>query len=227
MAKTPLVRASLEYKDPGEGINVKFSFNPTEYTITAASSWKQTPAKGKEGPTSEFTGTLPQTLSMDALFTNDGAKASGGDDVVVSTFNLREMTKPSSASVSKEKPSAPVLLFKWGKNIEFYECHLKSVTIKYTLFDEKGDATRATASIVLERVQAETPKQNPSSGGLSGNRAHVVSEGDSLHSIAFREYDDPALWRGLADLNGIDDPMRLRAGQRLIVPPFEQAAARS
>jgi nucleoid-associated protein YgaU len=83
------------------------------------------------------------------------------------------------------------------------------------------------AQIVLERVQAETPKQNPSSGGLSGNRAHVVSEGDSLHSIAFREYDDPALWRGLADLNGIDDPMRLRAGQRLIVPPFEQAAARS
>ena len=77
-------------------------------------SWKQTPAKGEVGPTSEFTGTLPQTLSMDALFTNDGAKASGGDDVVVSTFNLREMTKPSSASVSKEKPSAPVLLFKWG-----------------------------------------------------------------------------------------------------------------
>jgi nucleoid-associated protein YgaU len=226
VARTPLVRASLEYKDPGEGVNVKFSFNPTEYTITAASSWRQTPAKGKEGPTSEFTGTLPQTLSMDALFTND-ASGSGGDDVVVSTFNLREMTKPSTASVSKEKPSAPVLLFKWGKNIEFYECHLKSVTIKYTLFDEKGDATRATASIVLERVQAETPKQNPTSGGPSGNRAHVVAEGDSLHSIAFREYDDPALWRGLADLNGIDDPMRLRTGQRLIVPPFEQAAARS
>jgi len=224
VAKTPLVRASLEYKDPGEGINVKFSFNPTEYTITAASSWKQTPAKGKEGPTSEFTGTLPQTLSMDALFVNDPAR---GDDVVSATFYLREMTKPSTASVSNEKPSAPVLLFKWGKNIEFYECHLKSVTIKYTLFDEKGDATRATASIVLERVQAETPKQNPSSGGLSGNRAHVVSEGDSLHSIAFREYDDPALWRGLADLNGIDDPMRLRTGQRLIVPPFEQAAALS
>ena len=137
---------------------MKFSFNPTEYTITAASSWKQTPAKGKEGPTSEFTGTLPQTLSMDALFVNDPAR---GDDVVSATFYLREMTKPSTASVSKEKPSAPVLLFKWGKNIEFYECHLKSVTIKYTLFDEKGDATRATASIVLERVQAETPKQNP------------------------------------------------------------------
>ena len=81
MGKTPLVRASLEYKDPGEGINVKFSFNPTEYTITAASSWRQTPAKGKEGPTTEFTGTLPQTLSMDALFSNDSA-ASGGDDVV-------------------------------------------------------------------------------------------------------------------------------------------------
>ena len=80
---------------------------------------------------------------------------------------------------------------------------------------------------MLERVLAETPKQNPTSGGPLGNRAHVVSDGDSLASIAYREYDDAALWRGLADLNGIDDPMALRIGQRLIVPPFEQVAARS
>jgi nucleoid-associated protein YgaU len=204
VGKSALVKAGLIPKDTGEAAGVWFMFNPTEYTITAQSSWKQTPAKGKTGPKSEFTGTLPQTLAMDVL-----------------------LTKPSDPSIAKGKPSPPVLLFQWGDSPQFYDCHLKSVSVKYTMFDAKGNPTRATASIVLERVLAETPKQNPTSGGPVGNRAHVVSDGDSLPSIAYREYDDAALWRGLADLNGIDDPMALRTGQRLIVPPFEQAAARS
>jgi contractile injection system tube protein/LysM domain-containing protein len=225
LADSALVKASLQYKDPGEGVHVKFAFNPTEYTISASQTWKQTPAKGKDGPKSEFTGTLPETLSMDVLFLDHWAGQK--IDVTVETFNLRQMTKPSDASVSKDKPSAPVLLFHWGKQIEFYDCHLKSVSIKYTMFNAEGDPTRALASIVLERVLAETPKQNPTSGGPGGNRAHVVGDGDTLASIAWHEYDNAALWRGLADLNGIDDPMSLRIGQRLIVPPFEQAAARS
>jgi nucleoid-associated protein YgaU len=228
VAKSALVKASLMPKDTGEALGVRFMFNPTEYTITAASSWKQTPAKGKDGPKSEFTGTLPQTLAMDVMFVQEwGGGNKETHDVIADTFYLRELTKPSNDSIAKGKPSPPVLLFQWGDSPQFYDCHLKSVTIRYTMFDSKGNPTRATASVVLERVLAETPKQNPTSGGPVGNRAHVVSEGDSLASIAYREYDNAALWRGLADLNGIDDPMALRTGQRLIVPPFEQVAARS
>jgi hypothetical protein len=226
VAKTPRVRAKLEYKDMAEGSVVRFTFNPTEYTISATSSWKQTPGKGKEGPKSEFVGTLPQTISMDVLL-SDKWKGEDLEDTVTLSYELRQMTKPTEKSIKNGNPSAPVLLFKWGPGVEMYECHLKSVSIKHTEFDERGDPTHAVASIVLERVASDTPKQNPTSGGPPGNRAHVVSAGDTLHSIAYREYDDPALWRGLADLNGIDDPMRLRPGQRLMVPPLQQVAARS
>jgi nucleoid-associated protein YgaU len=225
VADTAIVKASLEYIGDADGGPVDFGFNPTEYTLTASTSWKQTPSKGKGSPKSEYTGNLPETVTIDAFFISDW----GGRhrDVFTELLNLRMMTWPTDESVSKAKPSAPLLMFRWGKRILFSPCHLKSVTIRHTMFDETGEVTRATASITLEEVLEDVPGQNPTSGGLAGSRAHVVASGDSLASIAFREYDNAALWRGLADLNGIDDPMRLRTGQRLIVPPYEQVAARS
>jgi nucleoid-associated protein YgaU len=42
--------------------------------------------------------------------------------------------------------------------------------------------------------------------------------GDSLASVAYAEYGDPAEWRRLADYNGIDDPLRVRAGTVLLLP---------
>lgn len=218
------VKASLDYQG-GDPEGIKFLLNPSDYTIATGTSWKQTPAKGKKAPKSEFTGTLPRTLSMTIQFIDqwDGVKV----DVWNTCEHLQMMAMPTDASVSKGKPTAPVLFFNWAADVMYFACHLKTAQIHYTAFDENGEPTRATAAIVLEEVLDEPGRQNPTSGGPSGNRAHVVAEGDTLHSIAWREYDDASLWRGLADLNGIDNPMRLRTGQRLIVPPFEQAAARS
>jgi nucleoid-associated protein YgaU len=51
---------------------------------------------------------------------------------------------------------------------------------------------------------------------------HTVVAGDSLPSIAWREYGDPTLWRPIAERNGIDDPMRLPAGTALLIPAAEE-----
>jgi nucleoid-associated protein YgaU len=221
----PNVRASLSYKDSTLGPDIDFTFNPSEYTITVATSWKQTPAKGKKAPKSEFTGTLPRTLAFDALLVDNWTGRETDTDGTIR--RLMKMGQPTPQSVAKSKPSAPVLMFSFGDHGIWFDCHLKQMTIKAQLFNEWGDCTRATVSIMLEEVSDEPARQNPTSGGPTGNRAHLVSDGDSLASIAFREYDDAALWRGLADLNGIDDPMGLRIGQRLIIPAFAQVAARS
>jgi nucleoid-associated protein YgaU len=55
----------------------------------------------------------------------------------------------------------------------------------------------------------------------------VVTDGESLHSIAQREYDDARLWRGLAAFNAIEDPMRPLSGTALHIPPRETAAGLS
>ena len=57
------------------------------------------------------------------------------------------------------------------------------------------------------------------------HRVHQVVQGDSLPAIAYREYGQPAMWRTVADLNRVDDPMRLRPGDRLLLPPLEELVA--
>ena len=50
--------------------------------------------------------------------------------------------------------------------------------------------------------------------GVRGPSRHTVTAGDSLASLAYREYGDPALWRALARYNGIDDPIRVARAMR-------------
>jgi nucleoid-associated protein YgaU len=45
-----------------------------------------------------------------------------------------------------------------------------------------------------------------------------VKLGDTLSSIAGEEYNDPAMWRPIAEANGIDDPRSLTPGTVLAVP---------
>ena len=65
-------------------------------------------------------------------------------------------------------------------------------------------------------------RQNPTSGGLAVRRAHQLVDGDTLASVAYAEYGDPAMWRPLAAFNGIDDPLRLRPGTRLLLPTLDE-----
>ncbi|MEE9212733.1 MAG: LysM domain-containing protein [Phycisphaeraceae bacterium] len=47
---------------------------------------------------------------------------------------------------------------------------------------------------------------------------YVVQKGDTLWSIARRNYGDGQRWKEIAEANGIANPSRLRAGQTLVLP---------
>jgi nucleoid-associated protein YgaU len=67
-------------------------------------------------------------------------------------------------------------------------------------------------------------RQNPTSGGRTGLESHILTEGDTLHSVAWARFGDPSYWRAIAEFNGIDDPLRLTPGTRLLIPPRRAAA---
>ncbi|HSB52597.1 MAG TPA: LysM peptidoglycan-binding domain-containing protein, partial [Dissulfurispiraceae bacterium] len=50
----------------------------------------------------------------------------------------------------------------------------------------------------------------------------TVKQGDSLWSIAVKEYGDPADWTLIAEANGIDNPRTIETGTDLVIPVKER-----
>lgn len=196
---------------------LKFAYNPTEFSTSKSAKWNRpTTDSAKSATPAQFGGVEPQTVSMEIFF--DAWEDQG--DVSKSIATLFEWIKPTKSSIDRKRPSPPILAFQWGANkaLADFRGYLQSVNAKYTLFRSDGAPLRATASIQLHEFPPEEKRQNPTSGGRQSRRSHVMSDGDSLQSVAYRELGDPGLWRALARFNGVDDPLRIAAGTRILVP---------
>ena len=198
---------------------IAFQFNPKEVTIAKSAKWERKPAKGskKAGPP-EFTGADPCKLTLEMFFDASGKHDSSVLDVVEQLFAC---CVPTDESVAQKKPSPPLVELHWGA-VKSFPAFVTQVSAKYTLFSGDGMPIRAVCSVSLEEMPTKAGKTNPTSGALSVNRMHTVIAGDSLASLAYREYDDPTLWRALAAYNGVDDPLRLAAGTSVLLPPVEE-----
>jgi nucleoid-associated protein YgaU len=116
----------------------------------------------------------------------------------------------------------PRVMFIWGDPINGFDCEgiLTSVNVTYTRFTSDGEPVRAEVNIRLQQQPSllDLIPTNPTSAGLTGRRAHTFSQGDSLARIATEQYGAPGRWRQLAEANGIDDPLRVRPGDRVFLP---------
>jgi hypothetical protein len=215
-----LVKASIRAKR-GDG-ELTCAFNPGEYTVTKSAEWRETPTSGApSAPKPEFVGTRPRTMRMKLLF---DAWATDTDDISGDVEKLLEWTNPTAASIAQGRPAPPILSFHWGAST-YFDAYLSSVDAQYTMFESDGTPLRATVAVTLVEIPSEPARQNPSSGSLARHRTAMLAAGDSLHSIAHREYGDSTLWRGIAAANRIDDPLRVEIGTTLLIPPRDEAAS--
>jgi nucleoid-associated protein YgaU len=222
-----LVHATLSINRPpasfGGSIGSKiseleFQFNPNQLQLTRSASWSSRPAVGFErGTAPEFTGAQPASLAVEVFL--DGTKKPGSSKVRKQVEQLMSCCEVDPQSITSDRPSPPWVRFSWGSftTVRFV-AYVESVSATYTLFSPTGDPLRATCQLSLKEVPQPTKGQNPTSGARSAHRVHTVVTGDSLAALAWREYGDPTVWRAIATANGIDDPMRLRVGQALLIP---------
>ncbi len=232
-APASLQHASLELREPPAGGGtaspgnslgkIKFQFNPKELTLTKNAKWKRDRQRNakKSGPP-EFTGSEPSKLTLEMFF---DATDTMDDAVVKSVEQLFSCCVPTEKSRHGKKGSPPWVIFQWG-GLTSFPTYVSSVTAKYTLFTPGGTPVRALCTVTLEEISGEQAGQNPTSGALAASDVHLVVAGDTLASVAYRAYGDPALWREIADANDVNDPMRLRPGMRLLIPALVELERR-
>ena len=196
------------------GQDFKFDFNPKDFSITRTANWEAKDAKGGVAP-AQYGGPKPSEISVE-VFLDATSEANG--DITPKVDILLKACNPTQQTKSKNKPSAPFVKFVWGKII--FKGYIETVAVKYTLFRANGTPVRGTATVKIKELGEAPAGTNPTSGGDPGTTRHRVVAGDTLPSIAYNEFGRADAWRVIANANpSIQDPMRLRPGSVLLIPP--------
>jgi hypothetical protein len=208
---------------PDENDPIECMFNPTEYELRQTMTVTRNRAPSRPAGTPEFGGTNAMTLTL-KLFFDEFSLADG--DVTPRITRLLSWTKPTKKSVDEGNPCPPLVAFQWGNNPQLanFQGFLKTVAVTYKLFRRDGTPVRADVTVTLEGETEQFGATNPTSHATESRRIHVLLEGESLQSVAYGEFGRAAYWRAIAELNGIDDPVRVRPGTRLVIPTLADAA---
>jgi phage tail protein X len=226
-----LVRASLAIHEPPVGGSTTpggliktfaFDFNPAQLSLTRRAQWKTTPAQiERDGSLPEFMGSEPREMGVEIFL--DSSDEPSSNSVLKKVESLLACCDVTTKSIAAKQPSPPWVVFQWGSfSTARFTAYVSSVEAAYSLFGTTGVPIRATCRLQLHEIPSNTKGQNPTSGALTAQRVHRVVAGDSLQSLAWREYGDSAAWRAIAEANGIDDPTRLANGVELVLPAAEE-----
>jgi hypothetical protein len=221
MSSQSIARAVLAGSD---GSTLSCQFNPQTVKLSRKSNWKTQPGKGSpKQPKPQFTGTDPETLEAQLLFDCFDSLGGAQQPVEEAVQRIMAWTCVPEHAYSAGTPQPPTVTFSWGTGLTF-PGYVTDLSVNYLMFDTDGTPLRATIDVKMQKVPDDQPATNPTSGGIIGRRCAQIGDGDTLSSVAQREYGDPNLWRALAAANGVEDPTRLPVGARLLVPPRTQAA---
>ena len=195
---------------------VEFMFNPHQYSLSLSHTYKAT-GMGGNAPKIEITGVGQQKVTLNDLIFD---RYEEGGDIRQEMTHLLQLMEPVRVGEANNtaKADARKLRFQWGSFS--FECYIESITQNYILFTKDGVPVRAKVNVTLvEFGTGALPLQNPTSGGGPIERVWRVTRGDRLDTIAAEVYKDATKWRLIAEHNGIWNPLLLRPGDELSIPP--------
>jgi len=215
----------------GQPEKIPVQFNPTELAFSKTAHYAEVPIPGLDAPILQFVRGEAETITVDLFYdsTEDGTGAKA-KSVVEQTDRMYQLVKvlpdlhapPICTLVWSDKnfPGSKVSSHLGNNRRTKFKCVVESVRHRYTLFSPIGDPLRATVTLqlkeyrTLDQQYAELNLNSP-----DRTQVHVLEQGETLGSVAATQYFDPAQWRLIADINGLDDPRRLTPGMFLTLPP--------
>lgn len=196
-----------------QGTRAKVIFNPAEYSIQKGNQFSSTPLPGLSNPILSFVNGDADVLTMDLFF--DTYTDMGSSDVREETGKIAVLL-----DIDPKIHAPPPVLFRWGP-LRF-KAVIERLTQRFTMFREDGVPVRATLNVTFKEYRTIDDQLNPKPNESSDwSKRRVIVENDRLCLIAAAEYEDPAVWRVIADANGIDNPRLLQPGQEILLPPLK------
>jgi nucleoid-associated protein YgaU len=208
----------LDLPDPP----INFSYNPEGYEASVNAEWDSKLQAATNGSSLQFKGVHPQEMTVKILLDTFAIPPMPPQVYIP---QLEAFLRPTSASIDAKVGKAPEVMLGWGTNIIMERAVVTKLSVTFQRF-LLGEPVRAEAAVTLKAVPPPTalPATNPTSGGLATLKTHTMVAGDSLASVAYKEFRNPNRWRALAEFNGIDDPMRVKPGTQLLIPDSTQAS---
>lgn len=199
-----------------QGQVLRVLFNPTDYSIERANTFKASALPGLSGPLLQFIHGEADVLSME-LFLDDYT-----DRPPPGTKSVQERLEDLAAllEIDRDLHAPPPVQFVWGKLS--FKAVIEKLSRKITLFQPDGTPARATLSVSFKEYKT-LPElvSDPRLQSADKSKRRVIVGLDSLWAMAGREYDSPALWRVIAEHNDLDDPREVSGGDWLTVPSLE------
>ncbi len=197
-------------------------FNPAQYSISKTNGYQVQSIPGVSFGVPQFVGGAPRQMTVELLFDVTLSTPSKPSVRPITDALFAMMEVPNGGSGAGSAP--PTVTFRWGA-YESFKAVPASLDVRFVLFRADGEPVRAWAQMTLLQV-APDPRtgggvpagQNPTTRSAEAGSTCIVSEGDSLPSLAYDAYGDPTAWRTIARANNINDPLNLRPGRRLAIP---------
>jgi nucleoid-associated protein YgaU len=231
------VPAMLRCTDPANFGVVPFDFNPTTIQMSRQGSYgnRSTPTSTNGSSNAMVTQNVRNSKITISKVKLEGMTTKMRCDTLLgwmapgSALNLVGMVAALAGANLTTEP--PTLTFQWGPPMIgfMYSVRMTGCDITYERFTSAGIPIRALLNLTLQEVPSllGSLPMNPTSGGRPGRRTHTVGEGETLQSIATANYGTPALWRRIAEVNGIDDPTRVRPGTTVYLPNADELTSGS
>lgn len=229
-----MAKFTVGEKPREETINVMY--NPNSLTFEKASKVAEIPIPGLDAPLRQFVRNQAETLSVELFFdTTKHGTGANATSVTTETDKFYGLLK-----IDPKTHAPPVCTFKWGnkfpgdalsdrypsqRRTEF-KCLVTNVKQDFSLFSPEGTPLRAVLTLTLEEYRPLDEQLNQLNlQSADHTRSHIVTEGDTLASVAWRYLGRPTQWRHIASANAIDDPRRISVGTALVIPPIGESAS--
>jgi len=200
-------------------------FNPETYSLDYELEYSEGQGMNTSGGDPVYNLTRPRRLALDLIIDGTGAAQFGYQtwfgfkphDITSDLENFLDLAARYNGEIHQPNP----LRIEWGELV--FDCYLKNVTIKYTLFNRNGKPLRAElATQFIQRLEDDkrVKLENKSSPDLTHVR--TVGAGDTLPMMAWKIYHDPAYYIKVAEANRLNNFRRPEPGKTLRFPPVEE-----